>query len=223
MVHGIIYEELCRGIVRAESKARYLAEIERLRQAGADGVILGCTEITMLIGQADLDLPVFDTTRLHAEAAMDFALGGGDESASGYRSVFAGLAPPQRLQHRAPPLRSPAAAAGRRRWAGSAGAGPAATAASRISATSRSCASWRLRSWLRNRCALITSTPSWVSRRPGQPLQPLAHAFRQRRRAADVEAQLDRGLDLVDVLPAGAGRTHEAELELALVQGDMRA
>ncbi len=77
MVHGIIYEELCRGIVRPESKARYLAAIDRLRGAGADSVILGCTEIGMLIGQADLDLPVFDTTRLHAEAAMDFALGTG--------------------------------------------------------------------------------------------------------------------------------------------------
>lgn len=75
MVHGIIYEELCRGIVRPESKARYLSEIEHLRRAGADSVIFGCTEIGMLIGQADLDLPVFDTTRLHAERAMDFALG----------------------------------------------------------------------------------------------------------------------------------------------------
>ena len=56
------------------SKAAYLREIAKLRQAGADGVILGCTEITMLIGQDDLDIPVFDTTRLHAEAAMDFAL-----------------------------------------------------------------------------------------------------------------------------------------------------
>ena len=75
LVHDIIYQELCRGIVRPESKAAYLAEIERLRGSGADGVILGCTEIGMLIGQDDLDLPVFDTTRLHAEAAMDFALG----------------------------------------------------------------------------------------------------------------------------------------------------
>ena len=75
LVHDIIYQELCRGIVRPESKAAYLAEIECLRGSGADGVILGCTEIGMLIGQDDLDLPVFDTTRLHAEAAMDFALG----------------------------------------------------------------------------------------------------------------------------------------------------
>jgi aspartate racemase len=77
VVHGIIYEELCRGVVRPESKAAYLDEIGKLRRQGADGVILGCTEITMLIGQADLDLPVFDTTRLHAEAAIDFATGAG--------------------------------------------------------------------------------------------------------------------------------------------------
>jgi aspartate racemase len=77
VVHGIIYEELCRGVVRPESKAAYLDEVAKLRRVGADGVILGCTEIAMLIGQADLDLPVFDTTRLHAEAAIDFATGAG--------------------------------------------------------------------------------------------------------------------------------------------------
>lgn len=74
LVHRIIYEELCRGVTNPESKAAYLGEIEHLRRAGADGVILGCTEITMLIGAEDTDLPVFDTTRIHAEAAMDFAL-----------------------------------------------------------------------------------------------------------------------------------------------------
>lgn len=74
LVHRIIYEELCRGVTSPVSKAAYLEEIERLRRAGADGVILGCTEITMLIGAADTDLPVFDTTRIHAEAAMEFAL-----------------------------------------------------------------------------------------------------------------------------------------------------
>jgi aspartate racemase len=77
VIHGIIYEELCRGVVRPESKAAYLDEIAKLRHAGADGVILGCTEITMLLAQGDLDLPVFDTTRLHAEAAIDFAAGAG--------------------------------------------------------------------------------------------------------------------------------------------------
>ena len=75
LVHRVIYDELCRGMVRPESKAAYRREIEALKARGADAVILGCTEITMLIGPEDTDLPVFDTTRLHAEAAMDFALG----------------------------------------------------------------------------------------------------------------------------------------------------
>ena len=75
LVHHVIYEELCRGIVTKASKAAYLAEIEKLRREhDADGVIMGCTEITMLIGQGDTDLPVFDTTYLHAAAAVDFAL-----------------------------------------------------------------------------------------------------------------------------------------------------
>jgi aspartate racemase len=74
LVHRIIYEELCRGQVLSASKKTYLEEIERARQLGADGVILGCTEITMLLGPDDTDLPVFDSTRLHAEMAMAFAL-----------------------------------------------------------------------------------------------------------------------------------------------------
>ncbi len=73
-VHRIIYEELCRGVVRPDAKAAYLGLIAGLAAAGADSVILGCTEITMLIGQGDVDLPVFDTTRIHAESAMEFAL-----------------------------------------------------------------------------------------------------------------------------------------------------
>ncbi|TIR19907.1 MAG: aspartate/glutamate racemase family protein [Mesorhizobium sp.] len=75
MVHKVIYDELCQGIVRPESKSAYLDEIGRMRRADqVDGVIMGCTEITMLIGQGDFDIPVFDTTRIHAEAAVDFAL-----------------------------------------------------------------------------------------------------------------------------------------------------
>jgi aspartate racemase len=74
-VHRVIYDELCRGVVRDASRIRFVAEIDRLASEGADSVILGCTEVTMLIGQADTALPVFDTTRIHAEAAMDFALG----------------------------------------------------------------------------------------------------------------------------------------------------
>jgi aspartate racemase len=74
LVHRIIYEELCVGIVRAQSKAAYLEEIERLRRQGADGVILGCTEVGLLLGPEDTDLPVFDTTRLHVEKVLDVAL-----------------------------------------------------------------------------------------------------------------------------------------------------
>jgi aspartate racemase len=74
-VHRIIYEELCRGIVRPESRSAYLEAIGRARAKGADGVILGCTEVGMLIGASDLDLPVFDSAVLHVEAALDFAAG----------------------------------------------------------------------------------------------------------------------------------------------------
>jgi len=74
LVHRVIYDELCRGIVRPTSKAAYLAQVEALRARGADGVLLGCTEVTMLIGPADVDLPVFDSTRIHAETATTWAL-----------------------------------------------------------------------------------------------------------------------------------------------------
>lgn len=75
MVHQVIYDELCQGVVKGESKSAYLDEVGRMRHADdVDGVIMGCTEITMLIGQGDFDVPVFDTTRIHAEAAVDFAL-----------------------------------------------------------------------------------------------------------------------------------------------------
>lgn len=76
MVHRVIYDELCQGIVREGSKAAYIDEIVRMRRdQKIDSVIMGCTEITMLIGQEDFDIPVFDTTRIHAEAAVAFALG----------------------------------------------------------------------------------------------------------------------------------------------------
>ncbi|MGX9143168.1 aspartate/glutamate racemase family protein [Mesorhizobium sp. 128a] len=75
MVHRVIYDELCQGTVSAPSKAAYIDEVARLqRNEKIDGVIMGCTEITMLIGQSDFDMPVFDTTRIHAEAAVEFAL-----------------------------------------------------------------------------------------------------------------------------------------------------
>lgn len=75
-VHRIIYEELCRGVVRDESRQEYREVIARLVVRGAEGVILGCTEIEMLVGEADSPVPVFPTTRLHAEAAVRAALGG---------------------------------------------------------------------------------------------------------------------------------------------------
>lgn len=74
-VHRIIYEELVMGVVRAESRAAYQAVIGRLVERGAEGVILGCTEIELLIGADDSPVPVFPTTRLHAELAVDYALG----------------------------------------------------------------------------------------------------------------------------------------------------
>jgi aspartate racemase len=73
-VHRVIYEELCLGIVREESRAAYQAVIGRLVADGAEGVILGCTEIELLISQADVGVPVFPTTRLHVEAAVAAAL-----------------------------------------------------------------------------------------------------------------------------------------------------
>jgi aspartate racemase len=74
MIHRVIYDELIGGVIRPASRDAYLAVIERLRERGAEGVILGCTEIMLLIGQDDVDLPLFDTTTLHAMAAVDFAL-----------------------------------------------------------------------------------------------------------------------------------------------------
>ncbi|MBW8836156.1 MAG: amino acid racemase, partial [Burkholderia sp.] len=74
LVHRVIYEELCLGVVRPESKRAYLEVVEGLRRQGADGVILGCTEVGMLIGPDDVNLPVLDTARLHAEAVVDAAL-----------------------------------------------------------------------------------------------------------------------------------------------------
>ncbi len=69
-VDRIIYDELCREQVRPESKAAYQALIADLAGQGAQGVILGCTEITLLIGPDDVDIPVFDTTAIHVEEAM---------------------------------------------------------------------------------------------------------------------------------------------------------
>ncbi len=73
-LNGIIYDELCRGIVRDESRRVYVEAIERLAARGAEAVILGCTEIGMLIDDAVSPLPVYDTTDLHARALVSAAL-----------------------------------------------------------------------------------------------------------------------------------------------------
>ena len=74
-VHEVVYEELVRGVVNPASRARYLEIIDRLVARGAQGVIAGCTEIELLVSQQDLDLPLFPTARLYAQAAVEFALG----------------------------------------------------------------------------------------------------------------------------------------------------
>jgi aspartate racemase len=74
-LHRIIFEELIQGRFEPASKAAVIAMTERAAAAGADSVIFGCTEITLLVSQSDLSIPVFDTTEIHARAAMDFALG----------------------------------------------------------------------------------------------------------------------------------------------------
>ena len=73
-VQHVIFDELCKGIVRSESKANYLRIISRLREQGADSLILGCTEIGMLLAPEDVSLPMFNTAFLHANAALDFAM-----------------------------------------------------------------------------------------------------------------------------------------------------
>ena len=74
MVHDVIFDELVQGEIVAESKAAYLEAIARLVDAGAAGVIAGCTEIELLVHAEDLDVPYFPTARLHALAAVDAAL-----------------------------------------------------------------------------------------------------------------------------------------------------
>jgi aspartate racemase len=73
-MHRIIYEELCVGQIRPESKARLARIMDHLAQRGAEGIILGCTELGLLIGAEDSRVPLFDTTRIHALAAVNNAL-----------------------------------------------------------------------------------------------------------------------------------------------------
>lgn len=74
LVHEVIYDELVHGVVREESRAAYRGVIERLVGRGAEAVVLGCTEIELLVGADDSPVPVLPTTHLHAEAAIDAAL-----------------------------------------------------------------------------------------------------------------------------------------------------
>ena len=67
-------EELGKGIIKAETKEKYIDFMKRLIERGAEGIILGCTEIPMMISQEDVSFPVFDTTKIHAAAAVEFAL-----------------------------------------------------------------------------------------------------------------------------------------------------
>ena len=74
IVHRVIFDELVKGEIRQESKEQYVEIIEGLARDGAEGVILGCTEIGILVREGDCRVPLFDTTRIHAEAAVEYAL-----------------------------------------------------------------------------------------------------------------------------------------------------
>jgi aspartate racemase len=73
-IHNIIYNELCLGLIKPSSKEKFLKIIKNLNTNGAEGVILGCTEIPLLIKDEDVDIPLFDTNTIHAKAAVEFAL-----------------------------------------------------------------------------------------------------------------------------------------------------
>ncbi|PCK33068.1 aspartate/glutamate racemase family protein [Pseudoalteromonas piscicida] len=75
IIHTIIYSELCRGEIKANSRTAYLSIIDSLHQQGAEGVILGCTEIGLLVQQTHTAVPLYDTTALHAKAVVDWSLG----------------------------------------------------------------------------------------------------------------------------------------------------
>ena len=75
IVHRVIYDELCLGIVKEESREAYLRIMQQMQEEGAEGIIEGCTEIVMLVQQKHTEIPLFDTTAIHAEAAVAKALG----------------------------------------------------------------------------------------------------------------------------------------------------
>jgi aspartate racemase len=74
-IHKSIFDELGKGLILPATKAKYISIIQKSVAQGAEGVILGCTEIPLLIKQEDLDIPVFDTTRIHSDAAVKFSTG----------------------------------------------------------------------------------------------------------------------------------------------------
>lgn len=74
IVHNIIYDELCKGVIKEESKFKYIQIIEKLAGEGAEGVILGCTEIPLLIKAGDTSIPVYDTTKIHSNALLKEAI-----------------------------------------------------------------------------------------------------------------------------------------------------
>jgi len=74
VVHSVIYDELCRGVISTDSREKYLAIVMKLQEMGAEAVILGCTEIALLIQQCHTAVPLYDTTKIHADATVNFAL-----------------------------------------------------------------------------------------------------------------------------------------------------
>ena len=74
IINNVIYDELCLGIINPESKAKYLEIVETLKQKGVEGIILGCTEIGLLIKSEDTDVPLFDTALIHAEQAAIYSI-----------------------------------------------------------------------------------------------------------------------------------------------------
>jgi aspartate racemase len=108
IVHDVIYQELCVGVVADDSREEYRRIIRGLADRGAEGILLGCTEIDLLIGPQDAAIPVFDTTRLHAQRAVDLALTGDEPSGSPTAHAADGTdgatdqAPPRRTRASSP-------------------------------------------------------------------------------------------------------------------------
>ena len=100
MIDHVIFDELCNGIVSDDSRRRFLRVIEYLRRCGAEAVIAGCTEICMLVQQRHTNLPLFDTTRIHAEEAVRWALSASRVAPAAPRRARAAAAQPRRANSR---------------------------------------------------------------------------------------------------------------------------